>query len=162
MQQFLVFAIIELLCCSSISAQSENSNICIEISIDSLYKHRSVVFCEEYDPGIIMPELYSSRYSPSVKEIIQAEHLLSLEFIGNNRKSFKSFYWNYVRQYIGFTNTKGEKNIVIHLIEYSKPSKVKKMLGKEWINNWAVYFSENPKFSILQHCVNIDTKNVIY
>ena len=146
------------------SQTSSNSKSTI-IKLDSLYKGYGVVFSQDNNPGIVISDL-KQRYTPSVAEITAAEQIFLSQYNKANKaeparknakhiNNPKSYFNKYYRQYIGFIDNRGNKNILIHLIDFSKPRKVKKYVGDGWKDNFVIVFAQPMPFSILTYRVNM-------
>jgi hypothetical protein len=140
------------------------------IKIDSLYKETGVIFPKEYELSIIIQNM-DKRYTPSLKDVAKADKIFldnynlanksnsitkEAKSIPNTRKYFNCF----IRQYVGYYDTKGNKNILIHLIDNSKPKKVRKRIGDGWRKYFVIIFAQPMPFDILTYRVDISDEKL--
>lgn len=128
------------------------------IHLPAYYKEKGVIFSKDYVVGIEMRKL-QSRYTPTKDDIIKTEKIFSEKYnkIRNTNVDTKTFFCHWVRQYVGLVDTKGEKNIIVQLIDNTKPRKLNRKLGKHWETEFVIYFADPyPGLGILFR-INIDT-----
>ena len=115
------------------------------------YKEKGVFFNKDYVVGIDMKQL-QVRYTPTKKDLIKAEEIFSKKYNEFQRKSIntKKFFCHWVRQYVGLIDSNRNKNIVVELIDNTKPRKLNRLLGKNWETEFVIYFSDpHPSLGIL-------------
>lgn len=73
----------------------------------------------------------------------------------------KKRFWKYNRQYIGYIDGNGDKNILIHLLDFSNPRKAKKYFGKDWQTGFVSFYSESIKLSVYTYRVNLTQSKLL-
>ena len=128
------------------------------VYLPDYYKEKGIFFNKDYVVGIDMNQL-QFRYTPTKKDLIKAEELFNKKYNELERNSIdtKKFFCHWVRQYIGLIDSNGNKNIIVQLIDNTKPRKLNRLLGKDWETEFVIYFSDPfPSLGILFR-LNIDT-----
>ena len=127
----------------------------------NLFRYPAVVFKDKYDPNIMMSEL-KERFTPDTSDILSAEKIFLSQYSLirpqenlNNETEVKQRFCKFVRQYVGYLDKNGEKNLIIHLIDSRKPSRTKTILGKGWQANFVIYFSEHRRLEIITYRINL-------
>lgn len=128
------------------------------IYLPSYYKEEGVIFSKEYIAGIEMDNL-QSRYTPTKDDIIAAEEIFKNKFndIRQTDIDTKKKFCHWVRQYIGLVDTNGNKNIIVQLVDNTKPRKTNRLLGKNWETVFVVMLSDNFYSISTRLRINIDT-----
>jgi hypothetical protein len=122
------------------------------------YKEKGVIFSKDYVIGIKMRKL-KSRYTPTKDDIIKTEEILKGKYneVRKANVNTKTFFCHWVRQYVGLIDTNGNRNVIVQLIDNTKPRKVKRILGKAWETSFVIYFADPyPGLGILFR-INMDT-----
>lgn len=130
------------------------------IQVDSLFQYYGVIFDSSYSPPILIRNI-KDRFTPSINDIIATEQIFVHQYQEagmlsetDARKKFKK----YNRQYVGFIDSAGSKNVVLLLFDYSKKRQVKRNIGDSWKDNFLVMFSEDPPFTIKMYKVNLNER----
>jgi len=140
------------------------------IKVDSLYSECGVVFPASFDLSIEL-ENSKTRFTPSIEQITLAEQILLKEFksLDHSNSNFpngyqiqdaRKYFDKFIRQYIGYEDHRGNKNILIHLLNNTKPRKVKKTIGTNWKEKFIVILAQPMPFEILTYRVNLTTKTL--
>ena len=144
-------------------SQAQNNNIDTShqfaiIHLPSYYKEKGVIFSKEYSVGIEMRNL-QSRYTPTKDDITEAEKVLNAKYneIRNANVDTKILFCNWVRQYVGLIDNNGNKNIIVQLIDNTKPRKINRILGKGWETSFVIYFADPYPGLGIPFRINIDT-----
>ena len=135
------------------------------IKVDSLYKEPGVIFPENYQLSIIIANI-DKRFTPSVEEVAQADKIFLDSFNVTNKSNPisanamfiadpKKHFSRYIRQYVGYYDLKGHKNILIHLLENNKPRKIKRRIGDRWKEDFVIIFAQPMPFGILTYRVDL-------
>lgn len=114
------------------------------IHLPAYYKEEGVIFSKDYVVGIEMREL-QSRYTPTKEDVIKAEKILNEKYneIRNTNIDTKTFFCHWVRQYVGLIDINGNKNIIVQLIDNTRPRKVNRLLGKNWETVFVIMLSDD-------------------
>lgn len=147
-------------CATNKMSVSESSLYQI-IRLPQYYDEIGVLFYKDYQVPIAISNI-KERYTPSADDIQKAESILIEKFnlIRNQQYNVKKHLSKNVRHYIGLINNRGEKNIIVQLIDNSKKSKVRRLLGKGWETNFQVALNDE-FYSIAQiFRINIDTGEI--
>jgi len=161
---YYIFAICLLF---NITVYGQDINL---IKIDSLYSECGVVFPASYDLSIELQNL-KIRFTPSTEEITLAEQIFLKEFknLDHGKSNFpdgsrvsdaRKYFDNFIRQYIGYEDQSGNKNILIHLLNNTMPRKVKKAIGTNWKEKFIVILAQPMPFEILTYRVNLTSKTL--
>jgi hypothetical protein len=140
------------------------------IKVDSLYSECGVVFPASYDLSIEIENL-NTRFSPTIEEITLAEQIFLKEFknLDHGKSNFpdgsrilnaRNYFDKFIRQYIGYEDEKGNKNILIHLLNNTSPRKVKKTIGTNWKEKFIVILAQPMPFDIWTYRVNLTMKTL--
>jgi len=145
---FLITILISLLTSSSFGQT--------EILIDDIKTDSKFEIVEGKDfKGAIIPADYkinfnknqlAQRFTPSKEDIIQAEIALTENYNKTMKKdprvhrfkkikNVRSYFKDYVRQYLGYINEEGEKIIWIHLVRFEKLQKEIGNIQLDWKSN---------------------------
>jgi hypothetical protein len=141
------------------------------IRLDNFYSCYGVVFDSVCSLPIEIRNM-KNRFNPIDSEIILAELVFLAQFNKANQSNAstlgtkilpdpKSYFSKFNRQYLGFIDSNGNKNLIIHLFDYSNKHIVNKFLGDSWKNKFVIFFSENMPFDILTYRINI-TDSLLY
>ncbi len=125
------------------------------ICLKDYYNQEGIVFKENYDPHIDIPDM-KLRFTPTLDEVKEVEMIFQRDYgkLNSQNTDVKTFYANYVRQYIGYIDTAGNKIIRICLTDNSNKRKMRRILGKNWETRYHVDLSE--KFTYAWNVVHID------
>lgn len=131
------------------------------IQLPDYYKEKGVVFNKDYVVGIQMRNL-QSRYTPTKHDIIKAEKIFTEKYrdIENANVDNKTFFYSWARQYIGLIDINGNKNIIIQLINNTKPRKINRLLGKYWETIFVTMLSDDFYKVSMRFRVNIDAAEI--
>ena len=55
-------------------------------------------------------------------------------------RTLNHIFQKFNRQYLGFIDSNGNKNLIIHLFDYSNKHIVNKFLGDSWKNKFVIFF----------------------
>jgi hypothetical protein len=130
----------------------------VVVYMPSHYKEKGVIFDKDYIIGIDMVNL-KHRYTPTIDDVTKTEEIFNNKYneLQGKNVDVKKFFRCWVRQYVGLTDSSGNRNIIVQLIENKKPQKINKLLGKNWETDFVIYFSDpHPSLGILFR-INIDT-----
>lgn len=146
------------------NAQHNNikaSNQFIVIQLPDYYKENGVVFNKDYVVGIEIKNL-QSRFTPTKEDIIKTEHIFTQKYsdIGNANVDTKAFFCCWVRQYIGLIDINGNKNIIVQLVNNTKPRKINRLIGKNWETIFVTMLSDDFYKASKRFRLNIDTAEI--
>lgn len=128
------------------------------IHLPAYYKEKGVIFSKDYLVGIEMRKL-QSRYTPTKEDIIRAEKIFSNKYneVQKSNVDTKTFFCLWVRQYVGLIDINGNKNIIVQLIDNTRPRKVNRLLGKNWETVFVIMLSDDFYKISTRFRINIDT-----
>ncbi len=140
------------------------------IKIDSLYSECGVVFPASHNLSIEVENL-KTRFTPTIEEIAIAEQMFLTEFksLDHAKSNFpdgsriadaRDYFDKFIRQYIGYEDEAGNKNILIHLLNNTSKKKVKKAIGTNWKEKFIVILAEPMPFDIWTYRVNLTMKTL--
>ncbi|HQX45547.1 MAG TPA: hypothetical protein PK209_13375 [Saprospiraceae bacterium] len=147
------------------TATNNNNLMSRIISIDSLFKFYGTIFDSSYTSPIEINNI-KQRFTPNETDIIAAERIFreqynianqsaesrkGAKFVNDVNKRFRKFN----RQYIGYIDNENNRNLIIHLFDYSKRKAVKKYLGDSWKNSLVIVLSDNLPFEIVTYRVDL-------
>ncbi|WP_343673617.1 hypothetical protein [Chitinophaga sp.] len=128
------------------------------VELPGYYKEKGIIFNEEYLVGIDMKDK-KYRFTPTVEDIKNVEEIFIKQYnqVQQTNIDTKDFFCHWVRQYVGFIDNNGKKNIILQLINNKRPGKINRLLGRGWETNFVVMLSDD--FYAVSTCyrVNIDT-----
>ena len=124
----------------------------------NLFKGKAIVFEENYKPPIKLPSNIE-RFSPSDEEIILAESLLFERYNTDISRSIKiknvkKKYWKYNRQYLGYIDSQGNKQIIVKLLNFKRKKKALELF-EGWENGYFVGFGEDYEKNIRRFVVDL-------
>lgn len=165
MNKFYFILVINLL--FNISVNGQNIDL---IRIDSIYSEYGVIFPGSYKLSIELSGL-TTRFTPTIEEVKATEQIFIDQFrnLDHNKSNFpngyriadtKNYFNKFIRQYIGYEDERGNRNILIHLINNESPRKVKKVIANNWKENFIVIFADPMPFDILTYRVNLLEKKL--
>lgn len=160
MKNYLLFFL--LLVGTIMNSQAQNTNDTTKkinvIHLPNYYKEPGIIFNKDYVVGIDMKQL-KSRYTPTIDDIIKAEEILSKKYneVQKTNVDTKNFFCRWVRQYIGLIDSNGNKNIIVQLIDNTKPRKINKLLGKNWEDVYIIMLADSFYKVSNRFRINIDT-----
>jgi hypothetical protein len=141
-------------------------------STKKFYDKCGVIFEASYDPGIIIRQ-FSKRFTPTFSDIIMAENLFLERYNQDivNDPNYKGFedstdvrskYANYSRQYVGYIDINGQKNIIIQFLNFD----IKEDEKKKYFPNWEKWFINGSggfyEINIRIFLINIDSKSLCF
>lgn len=131
------------------------------VHLPDYYKEKGVIFSKNYIVGIEMQNM-QSRYTPTKDDIAKAETILNDTYnkVQNTNIDIKTFFCHWVRQYIGLIDNNGNKNIIVQLIDNTKPGRINRLLGKGWETVFIVMLSDNFYAVSRRFKINIDTGEI--
>jgi hypothetical protein len=131
------------------------------VHLPDYYKEQGVIFAKDYLVGIEMRNL-QSRYTPTRDDIINAEKIFNDKYneIQKANVDTKTFFCHWVRQYVGLIDINGNKNIVVQLVNNTKPRKINRLLGKNWETAFVIMLSDDFYRVSARFRVNIDTAEI--
>ena len=131
------------------------------IQLPDYYREKGVVFNKDYVVGIEMRNI-QSRYTPTKDDIIKTETIFTEKYcdIGNANVDTKAFFCFWVRQYLGLLDINGNKNIIVQLVNNTKPRKINRLLGKNWETIFATMLSDDFYKVSIRFRVNIDAAEI--
>lgn len=135
------------------------------IRIDSMYHECGVIFTERYELSVGVRDM-RNRFTPTIDDVIQAERLFLKNYnLANQANEVskaakyiadpKGFFNLYIRQYAGYYDLNGNKVILIHLIDNSKPNRVKKEIGDQWKRVFVLILAQPMPFNVLTYEANL-------
>lgn len=136
------------------------------VRIADLFDCYGVIFDSTYKVPIVIRDI-AGRFTPNETDITAAEKLLITQYNAANQETesrkgtpvindVKKYFWKFNRQYIGVIDKAGDKNLIIHLFDYSNKRVVEKQVGESWKTNFLIVFAENLPFQIVTYRVNIN------
>ncbi len=131
------------------------------VHLPDYYKEKGVVFAKSYIVGMEMKNL-QLRYTPTKVDIIKAEKIFNDKYPEIRRANVdtKVFFCSWVRQYIGLIDIHGKKNIIVQLVDNTRPRKINRLLGKDWETDFVTMLSDNFYKVSTRFRVNIDTEEI--
>ncbi|ATL49593.1 hypothetical protein COR50_21780 [Chitinophaga caeni] len=128
------------------------------IHLPAYYNEKGVVFNKDYVVGIEMRNL-QSRYTPTKDDIIKAEKIFNNKYneIRKTNVDTKTFFCRWVRQYVGLIDNNGNKNIIVQLVDNTKPRIINRLFGKGWETSFVIYFADPYPGLGIPFRINIDT-----
>ncbi|ASZ09869.1 hypothetical protein KTO58_26585 [Chitinophaga pendula] len=128
------------------------------VELPNYYKANGILFKEHYRIGIDIKD-NRERYTPSIEDIEKAEEVFINKYkqLQHANIDDKISFCCWVRQYVGFIDSKGRKNVILQLINNKKPGKINRLLGKGWETNFVLMLSDNFYAVSARYRVNIDT-----
>lgn len=146
--------------CKSQRVLEKNSQIEI-VHLPQYYREDGAIFSKDYPVGIEMKN-FQYRYTPSIEDITKAEAILSSGYseIPDNKIDSFSVLKRWVRQYVGLIDTSGNKNIIVQLINNTKPRKIKNLLGKGWKQSFVIMLSDSFYEVSTRFRINIDRGSI--
>ena len=148
----------------------QQPNKSVIIRIDSLYKYYGVIIDSSKDVPIKI-EAFKDRFTPDMKEVLNAETIFLQSYNEVNKASparsnakyivdVKKEFKKYNRQYVGYIDIHGNRNIIIQLFDYSKKRMVNRQIGDSWKSSFIIMFAERPPFATLIYRVNLKEKRL--
>jgi hypothetical protein len=130
-----------------------------------------VIFDSSYNPPIEIQNI-SRRFTPNETDIVAAERIFREQYNATNEATesrtgakfitdVKKYFRKFNRQYIGYIDKQGDRNLIIHLFDYSKKRVVKKYIGDNWKNNLVIMFADKPPFEMVTYRINL-TEGKLY
>lgn len=149
---------------SSVTAQDKNTDTShhfTKVYFPEYYNEKGIVFNKDYNIGIKMSDL-SYRYTPSKDDIKKAEKVFQAKFNVLRKQSVdtEKYYFHWVRQYLGYITKSGTKNIVVQLIDNSKPRNTNRLLGKNWETDFVILFSDDFYKVSTRIRINLDKEEI--
>lgn len=131
------------------------------VHLNDYFKEKGVIFSKDYIVGINMRQL-QSRYTPTMADVIKAEQIFSKKYNEVQRQNVdaKKFFCHWVRHYVGLIDNNGNKNIIMQLIDNTKPHKIKRLLGKGWEDIFIIMLADSFYEVSAIFRINIDTSNM--
>lgn len=145
-----------------INCQAQNNIDTIKqiniVHLSGYYKEKGVIFNKDYVVGIDMKQL-QSRYTPTMDDITKEEEIFNKKYNELQKKNVdtKKFFCHWVRQYVGFIDSNGNKNIIVQLIDNTKPRKINRLLGKDWEDVFIIMLADSFYKVSTRFRINIDT-----
>lgn len=127
-----------------------------------LFKYDGIVFDSSYSPRILIKAL-NKRYNPDTSDIFFAERIFIEKYATFSRKfdlQVKNHFYKYVRQYLGYIDNNGDKNIIINLIDNTNRWRTNRILGKGWKEHFVIYFSEERILKNISVRVNLSKQEL--
>lgn len=150
--------------------QVPKSNKSTVIQNKKLFKYYGVIFDSSYEAAIKIKDIVG-RFTPTEADISLAEDIFVTQFNLSNSRSperknaksidnVKEYYQFFNRQYIGYIDQMGDKNIIIQFFDFSNKKKVKRIVGDSWRRVFLGVLAENPPFETLFYRANITKKQL--
>ncbi len=127
-----------------------------KVRIEKCFRTKGIVF-KNFNTTIEIKN-FQYNYSLSKEEVFELEDILNFYFL--NRKSLKSSYKKFTRQYFGYINTNNEKCVFVNLINNKNPLKNRIVLGKGWKYNFQIIFDERNRIKIESYVVNLNLRKI--
>ncbi|MCA0238689.1 MAG: hypothetical protein LCH81_20115 [Bacteroidetes bacterium] len=147
------------------AAFSQQLPIAYRYANTDLFKNESVVFTENYHPPIKLPA-GTKLFTPSIQDIIQSEQILIEQYNilmkkegWQEQKNIKRKYYKYKRQYIGFLDSKGDKKIIVNLLNFKrckKPDANYPNWDSEYLVGFGSYYEKNTR----RYVINLDSRMI--
>ena len=143
MRRNTIFALNLIFCFVARSQDNFDSSLVVnKLSLPEISSEKCIVFSKDYPVSFYLTSI-DKRYTPTFDDILLAEKLFSkykssCESLVNK----PSGYFKWMRQYLGFIDKAGRKNIVVQVINCENPGRVRKLLGKKWEEHFVVLFSD--------------------
>jgi hypothetical protein len=136
----------------------DSSHRCSVVHVKDYYDEKGVIFEKDYRVGIEMQNL-QTRYTPKIEDIKKAEKIFGNKYNGivSANSNPKTSFYHWVRQYIGLIDSAGNRNIVMQLINNTKPRRVRRILGKGWETTFVIILSDDFYRISKRLRINIDT-----
>lgn len=131
------------------------------VYLPDYYKEKGVIFNKDYVVGIDMKQL-QSRYTPTKEDVTKAEEIFNKKYNELQKKNVdtKKFFCHWVRQYVGLIDSNGNKNIIVQLIDNTKPRKINRLLGKDWEDVFIIMLADSFYKVSTRFRINIDTDDM--
>jgi hypothetical protein len=128
------------------------------VSLPVFYKEKGVIFDNDYVVGIEMHDM-RSRFTPSTNDITKAEGIFIDKYneVQKANVDTKSYFFHWVRQYVGVIDKNNTKNIIVQLINNKKRIKTNHLLGKGWEDNFVIMLADSFYSISKRFKINIDT-----
>lgn len=128
------------------------------VRLPDYYKVPGVIFGKDYVVGIDMKQL-QSRYTPTLADITKVEETFNKKYneLQKTNVDTKAFFCRWVRQYVGLIDSNGNKNIIVQLINNTKPRKINRLLGKDWESIFIIMLADSFYKVSTRFRINIDT-----
>jgi hypothetical protein len=112
------------------------------IHLKSYYSQVGVLFKKDYDARLGYQNV-KGHFTPSREDAIRAEEIFARDYptITGKNINVRTFYNSYVRQYVGYIDTAGNRILRILLTDNSKPEKVRRVFGENWERRFTIYAS---------------------
>lgn len=131
-----------------------------------IFKGRAIVFTQEYNPPIKLPSGVEL-FTPSEEDVVKAELTLHQKYNEDlnevawfkKEKDVKNKYWKYNRQYLGFVDQAGNKNVIINLLNFKCKKKAKEQF-EGWEEFFFIGFGEYYEKNSVRFVVNLSTKQL--
>lgn len=128
----------------------------------NLFKGTAIVFTKEYKPTIQLPANVQL-FTPSEEEIEKSELVLEQRYNKDLidvdwykiEKNVKRKYWKYNRQYLGYVDQNGYRNIIVNLLNFKCKKKAEKQF-KGWREFFFLGFGEYYEKNTVRFVTNID------
>lgn len=140
---------------------TDTSGQFIIIHLPTYYKEEGVIFRKDYVVGIEMRNS-QSRYTPTKDDITKAEEIFNDKYneMGKTDIDTKKNFCHWIRQYVGLIDSNGNKNIIVQLIDNTKPKKINQLLGKNWETVFVLMLSDNFYAVSKRFKINIDAGDI--
>lgn len=128
------------------------------VYLPNYYKAKGIIFSKDYKVGIEMKSK-KYRYIPTKEDLIKAEEIFNKQYnqLQKTNVDTKKIFCHWVRQYVGVVDSNGNKNIIVQLINNSKPRKIKHLLGKDWERIFIIMLADSFYSVSTRFKINIDT-----
>ena len=127
------------------------------------FRGEGVVFTSEYTPNF-RPQVGVKIFTPSKNDIFRAEEILLTRFNTDvnwtkKKTPAKKKFWKYNRQYLGVLTKKGEKKIIIQLLNFKCKRKAQDNFPN-WRNEYVIGFGEYYEKNTLRLEANITSESL--
>lgn len=137
---------------------TENNYVLIKCNHENCYP--AIVFNKNYDPHILLENM-RERYTPDSMDVSTTERILRDRCAKNKaNRPYSNCFCKYKKQLVGFVDQNGARNIVLQLIDYSRPHRTNRVLSKGFEENFVIYLAENPKVKIYVYLINLSTETL--
>ena len=163
---YLFVALLSICSCHTKPLTNDN----VIFSNKNLFKNYGVIFDSAYKINIDIKNVNGS-FTPHNEDVILGESIFVSQYNLINKTSKeregaivvadpKNYFWEYNRQYYGYFDDNGHRNLLILLFDYSKKRIVRKWIGNSWQKDFVIILAEEPPFNIVLYKIDLSSKTL--
>jgi hypothetical protein len=137
---------------------------------NNLYKCYGIIFDSSYKLEIEVTNL-RKRIALNDEDIFLVEKIFVESYTATNQSvkeradalfvnNPKDFFWKYNRQYVGYIDKDGHKNVLLLLFDYANKRKVNKEIGNGWVDNLVIVLADKMPFNVILYRVDLTLKKM--